>query len=55
MDPKTFSTRDQLQKWADKFSPEDRRFAFRGQEDSKWPLQTRLARHFLEHAVKPDE
>jgi hypothetical protein len=45
-----------LQEWLRRYKDGQKEFAFRGQADSAWPLQTSLARHFLAHTdtVKPN-
>lgn len=46
-----------LQEWLRGYKDAQKEFAFRGQADSAWPLQTSLARHFLAHpdTVKSDQ
>jgi hypothetical protein len=41
----------ELQQWLAQYEDGQTRFAFRGQADSKWELQTSLARHFSAHYV----
>ena len=38
-----------LQEWLRRYKDGQKEFAFRGQADSAWPLQTSLARRFLAH------
>jgi len=45
-----------LQRWLNQYEDKQKEFAFRGQAESAWPLQTSLARLFLAHTdiVKHD-
>ena len=51
MEKPEYNTWAQLQKWMDQFKVGQRRFAFRGQADCEWQLQTSLARHFRMNCV----
>lgn len=55
METLKFNSWPDLKQWLAKFKPRQKRFAFRGQADSGWALQTRLARHFWDHHVADNE
>jgi hypothetical protein len=44
-----FNCWSDLQEWLRRYKDGQKEFAFRGQADSAWPLQTSLARYFLAH------
>jgi len=55
METLTLTSWQELRQWSRAFNPEEKKFAFRGQADSRWRLKTSLARYFLDHHVEPDE
>jgi hypothetical protein len=50
----TFYSWTELSDWAEQYKHQ-KRYAFRGQGDSAWPLTTSLARHFLANKVVSNE
>jgi hypothetical protein len=50
-----FNTWAQLQQWLEQYKDGQKQFVFRGQADSEWPLQTSLARHFVDNHVNEHE
>lgn len=45
----------EVQTWLEQYNDGQKRFAFRGQANSRWPLRTRLARHFVENPIPDNE
>jgi hypothetical protein len=50
-----FKTWSRLQKWLAEYKAGQKRYAFRGQSDSSWPLRTSLARHFGKNPIGDTE
>ena len=50
-----FNTWSRLQQWMEEYKAGQKRYAFRGQSDSSWPLRTSLARHFGKNPIGDTE
>jgi hypothetical protein len=47
----TLHSWSKVQRWLEQYGERQKQFAFRGQSDSNWLLQTSLARHFVDNHV----